>query len=603
MKNPIFVPSMLSLVPVPNNFTWVRFFILTGLLFFSLSAHPQKRKRANENALASIKSREAEFYFTEAEKYFMLEDYAKALSYYQKVLDIQPGNATVHYRMAEVFLRSNRPDDLQRAAQSIEAALRNEQKNKYFYLLGTTIYLNLTRYDQAARLYESMMSHIPGTEEYLYELAAIYKYGNRIDDAIKTYNRAEQIFGVTENSSIPKQQLYLENGKIKEALAEGDKLVKAFPDEERYTVGYAEMLSRYNQKNQAVALLEFFLENNPQAPNASLLLAGLYRDTQQEEKARKLISGLFDNPEVELNSKLIVLNTYSEELNRLRNNNQKDEHLEAFAMQLFEKLKKLYPDEPNIKIIGGDLYQALGNAKEAVSLYQQAIQKGAVNFEVWHNLIYLEIQAGNYEAAIRHCNEALEYYPNQALLYYFNGLAHLRRRMFQQAASVLEQGRKLTGTNSALMVDFLALLGEAYNGTREYDKSDKAFEEALSLSPNNEVVMNNYSYYLALRGTNLERAEKLSAQLIKAQPDNNSFLDTHAWVLYKQKKYREARKVMERVISSGKANATHLEHFGDILYQLGDVDLAVQYWKKAREQSGSLNELLDKKIANRKLYE
>ncbi|MCS6974797.1 MAG: tetratricopeptide repeat protein [Cyclobacteriaceae bacterium] len=594
---------MLTVALIPNNFSPVRLALLAALLIFSTAAYAQKRKRQYEQAMASIKSREAEFYFTEAEKFFMLEDYAKALAHYQKVLDIQPNNATVHYRMAEVFLRSNRPDDLQRAAQSIETALRFEQKNKYFYLLGATIYLNQTRYEQAARLYETMMNQIPGTEEYLYELAAVYKYANRSDEAIKTYNRAEQIFGVTENSSIPKQQLYLESGKIKEALAEGDKLVKTFPEEERYAVGYAELLSRYNQKNQAVTVLETYLEINPQAPNASLLLAGLYRDIQQEDKARKLIQNLFDNPDVEMNSKLIVLNTYSEELNRLRNNHQKDESLETFALQLFEKLKKIYPDEAQIKIIGGDLYQALGKTKEAITLYQEATQKGAVNFEVWHNLIYLEIQSGNFEAAIRHASEALEYYPNQALLYYFSGMAHLRRRSYQQAVNMLEQGKKLTSNNPALTVDILALLGEAFNGLREYAKSDKAFEEALALSPNNEIVLNNYSYYLALRGTNLERAEKLSAQLIKAHPDNNSFLDTHAWVLYKQKKYREARKIMERVIGSGRANAIHLEHYGDILYQLGDVDAAVLYWKKAREQTADLNELLDKKIANRKLYE
>lgn len=594
---------MLTVALIPNNFSPLRLVFLAALLIFSTVAYPQKRKRQYEQAMASIKSREAEFYFTEAEKYFMLEDYAKALTHYQKVLDIHPNNATVHYRMAEVFLRSNRPDDLQRAAQSIETALRFEQKNKYFYLLGANIYLNQTRYEQAARLYETMMNQIPGTEEYLYELAAVYKYANRIDEAIKTYNRAEQIFGVTENSSIPKQQLYLESGKIKEALAEGDKLVKTFPEEERYAVGYAEMLSRYNQKNQAVKVLESYLEINPQAPNASLLLAGLYRDIQQEDKARKLIQNLFDNPDVELNSKLIVLNTYSEELNRLRNNNQKDESLETFALQLFEKLKKIYPDEAQIKIIGGDLYQALGKTREAITLYQEATQKGAVNFEVWHNLIYLEIQSGNFEAAIRHANEALEYYPNQALLYYFSGMAHLRRRSYQQAVNMLEQGKKLTSNNPALTVDILALLGEAFNGLRDYAKSDKAFEDALAISPNNEIVLNNYSYYLALRGTNLERAEKLSAQLIKAHPDNNSFLDTHAWVLYKQKKYREARKIMERVIGSGRANAIHLEHYGDILYQLGEVDAAVLYWKKAREQTADLNELLDKKIANRKLYE
>jgi tetratricopeptide (TPR) repeat protein len=578
--------------------------VFTAILAISwLAGQAQKRKRPDQQALASIKSREAEFYFTEAEKFFMLEDYAKALANYQKVLDIQPENATVHYRMAEVFSRSNRPGDLQRAAQSIEAALRYEQQNKYFYLLAAGIYLNLTRYDQAARMYETMIQNIPGTEEYLYELATVYRYGNKTDEAIKALNRAEKLFGVQENSSIPKQQLLLESGRIKEALAEADKLVKAFPDDERYTVGYAELLSRYNQKNQAIALLESFIEHNLHAPQAALLLAGLYRDTNQEDKARTLLLSLFDNPEVELNSKLIVLNTYNEELNRLRSSSRKDEKLETFALLLFDKLIKSYPDEVDILIIGGDLHQTLGHTAQAISFYEQATQQGKVNFEVWHNLIYLQLQAGNYDAVNRLTQQALEYYPNQALLYYFSGLASLRRKASKQAIQMLETGKKLTAGNSALRVDFLVLLGEAYNSAADYQKSDQAFEEALALNPNHEIALNNYSYYLALRGSNLDRAEKLSSQLIRNHPDNPSFLDTHAWVLYKLKKYREARKIMERVIDSGKANATHLEHFGDILYQLGEVETAVEYWQKARERSGITNELLDKKIANRKLYE
>lgn len=586
-----------------------KFYIILRLVLIAsaglaaIHAEGQRRKQAGNEAIASIRAREAEFYFTEAERFFMLEDYAKALTHYQKVLDINPGNATVHYRMAEIFLRSNRPDDLQRAAQSIETALRHEQKNKYFYLLGANIYLNLTRYDQAARMYEDMISRLPETEEYLYELASVYRFAGKANDALKTYQRAEQIFGVQENSSIPMQQILLEVGRTKEALAEGEKLLKAFPDEERYAVGYAELLSRYNQKNQAIELLEAFIRSNTHAPQAALLLAGLYRDTQQEDKARSLLTGLFDNPEVELNSKLIVLNTYTTELSRMRNANHKDEKLESFALLLFNKLKDAHPDESNVFTVGGDLYQALNLPAIAIALYEQATRLGQVNFEVWHNLIYLQLQSGNYEAVIQKCGEALEYYPNQALLYYFNGVAHLQKKLYKQAAAMLENGKKLTGNNSALRIDFLVMLGEAYNATREYEKSDKAFEEVLALNPNHEIALNNYSYYLALRGTGLERAEKLSEQLIRNHPDNPSFLDTHAWVLYKLKKYRDARRVLERVIMGDKANATHMEHFGDILFQLGEIETAVQYWKKARALNVNGNELLDKKIANRKLYE
>src|SRR5690606_11154230 len=135
-----------------------------------------------------------------------------------------------------------------------------------------------------------------------------------------------------------------------------------------------------------------------------------------------------------------------------------------------------------------------------------------------------------------------------------------------------------------------------------YDKSDQAYEVALRLKPDNDVVLNNYSYFLALRKANLEKAERMSTQLVRDNPDNPVYLDTHAWVLYDREKYKEASKVMERALATGKANATHFEHYGDILYNLGDVNGAVIQWEKAR-QANADNELLDKKIANRKIYE
>jgi len=146
------------------------------------------------------------------------------------------------------------------------------------------------------------------------------------------------------------------------------------------------------------------------------------------------------------------------------------------------------------------------------------------------------------------------------------------------------------------------MLGDAYNSTKAYEKSDKAYDEALVLNPNNYMALNNYSYYLALRKSNLEKAEKMSAQLAKNNPDNPTFLDTYAWVLYTREKFKDARKVIERAISTGNANATHFEHYGDILFKLGDVNTAVEQWQKARGMNAN-SEILNKKIANRKMYE
>ena len=576
---------------------------LSIVLVISLSASAQRKKKSTDDTQASgIKLREAEFYFTEGEKFYILEDYAKALLYYQRTLEITPDNATVHYKVADVLAHSNKQEDLLKASLSIENALKLERKNKYFYLLAANIYNSMTAYDKAAATYETMLKEVKGTEEYLFELATVYQYAGKKDEAIKTYNRAEAIMGINEVSSIQKLRLYLEQGKKKEGIAEGEKLIQAFPGDERYAMGFAEALSQQGMRGDGIALLEKFVAENPDAGPAKMLLAGLYRDDKQEVKARPLLLRLFDDASVEVGSKLIILGSYSNELNQARANGQKDADKEAFALQLFEKLLASNPSDPNVHIIGGDLYLSTGKNRESQAEYLKAIESGDVNFEVWENLLYLETQAAQYDDVIRHGEKALELFPNQAILYYFHGFAYLQKRNYDEAIFAFEQTRKLSSKNPKLAGDANAMLGDAYNAVKMYDKSNQAYEQALTIDPNNPNVLNNYSYFLALRKSDLDKAEKMSALLIKNNPDNPAYLDTYAWVLYSRQKYKEARKVIERAIVTGNANATHFEHYGDILFQLGDVSGAVQQWEKARGLNAN-SEILNKKIANRKIYE
>lgn len=562
-----------------------------------------QRKKRGEDASPGIRLREAEFYFTEGEKFFILEDYAKALVYYQRALDINPDNGTIHYKIAEVLSKSNKQDDLLKASVSIEQALKLEQENKYFYLLAATIYNSLGRFDKAAQAYENMMGAVKGTEEYLYEVAAVYQYANQPDLAIKAYNRAEKVFGINEVSSIQKLKLYFDTGKATEALAEGEKLLKAYPGEARYVMALAEVVARNGMRADAIRYLENFLTAYPDSGEVKMLLAGFYRDTGQEEKARPYLLNLFEDPSIELSSKLIVLGAYNAELNQARTNKQTDPDKEAFATRLFERLRDKYPGDQSVHIIGGDLYLSTGKNREAQSEYLKAVETGAdVTFEVYENLLYLEIKLEQWDQVIKHAEQALEIYPNQSIIHYFNGVAHLRKRHYPEAIQSLEQSKRLSASNQALVGEINSQLGEAYNATKDYAKSDKAYDEALTYNPNNPVVLNNYSYYLALRNENMEKAEKMSALLIKNHPENPTFLDTYAWVLYVRQKYKEARKIMERAIGTGKATATHFDHYGDILYKLGDVDGAVRQWEKARGLNAN-SETLNKKIANRKIYE
>lgn len=564
-------------------------------------SYAQRGKKKTDDQVNDARLREAEFFFTEGEKYFILEDYTKALLYFQRVAELNPKSAAVHYKISEILSKGSRTEDLVKASQSIEMALKLERKNKYYYLLAANIYGSLNQYEKAEETIETMMNEVGGTEEYLYELAAFYLYDKKPAKALDVYNRAESLMGINELSSLQKQKIYLEMGKVEDAIKEGEKLVEAYPDEERYVMELAETLSRNKLGTRAIAYIEKYITQNPDASSAKLLLAGIYREAGQEQKSRELLNTLFDDPKIEAGSKILVLGTYNVVLTKQAAKGEVDASLESYIKGLIDKLKKNYPDDPDVFGVSGDINTTLANNTQAQKDYLRAIHLGATNFEAWQNLLVLESTLNQFDSLIVHSESGLELFPNQALLYYFNGYAHMRKRHYREASTSLEQAKRLSASNQALVAEINSMLGDIYNGTREYGKSDSAYEQALAFNPNNDLVLNNYSYYLALRKENLERAEKMSAQLIKSHPKNASYLDTYAWVLFMREKYREARKVMEQAIDTGDAGATHFEHYGDILFKLGETDAAVRQWQKAKSMDGD-NEEIDKKIANRRLY-
>jgi tetratricopeptide (TPR) repeat protein len=244
----------------------------------------------------------------------------------------------------------------------------------------------------------------------------------------------------------------------------------------------------------------------------------------------------------------------------------------------------------------------IGETTQAANAYEKALQLGDETTEVFQNVLLLHARNNNYQQLINVADKALELYPNQGVFYYYSGYGNLMKKTYTQAIAALEQAKKLSAQNPAFLQDIGSLLGDAYQYNRDFAKSEKAYEDVLALNPDNETVLNNYAYYLSLRKANLEKAETMAKHLTDLAPNNPTYLDTYAWVLYSKQQYREAKKIMEKVMLSGKANATHLEHYGDILFKLGQTTEAISYWEKAKAIN-TTSETLSKKIANKTLYD
>lgn len=565
-------------------------FILIALMAVQSGAFAQKGKSKKER-LTEMKLREAESLFTEGEKYYILEDYAKALVLFQKSLDINDKNATVHYKIAQILSQGS---ELQKALKSINQAISLEPDNKYFYILKADLYTQLGDFENASIAYEEMIGRIKKTEQYLFELAALYLYQGRYDDALKAYDKIENAYGLTEEVVFQKQKIHLQNNDLNNALAEGQKLIEAFPGEQSYVLKQIEILIANDKISEAQKQLESFLKESPNSAQARLVSAELKRKNGNLTDALKDLVKLFESSDLNFQSKIQVLAEYRAYMTQ--------EQLDQYGVKLANEIIIKHKEEASAYAMFGDILQALGKSEEARQAYIKGLEYDQSNFAVWQNVIQLTFEVNKIDSVIQYSEQALELFPNQSAFYYYNGVANLHKRNYEDAIGALEQGKKLSSANLGLVSAFNGALGDAYNGTKDYTKSDKAYEAALDFDPDNDGILNNYSYYLALRKDRLEQAEKMAEKVVKKNPENATYLDTYAWVLFMRQKYKEAKKVMQKAFDKDPDNvsAIHYEHFGDILFKLGNVDEAVKNWKIAKGMNPKA-ELIDQKIAQRKL--
>lgn len=199
-------------------------------------------------------------------------------------------------------------------------------------------------------------------------------------------------------------------------------------------------------------------------------------------------------------------------------------------------------------------------------------------------------------------DEALTYFPQSGNLYFFVAIGLVQAKQSEKAIEYLNNALNFDVDKPA-KIQIYSTLGDAYQNLGKYKESSESYEKALALDANNVYTLNNYAYYLSLRSEKLEKAAQMSSLSNKLDPNNASFLDTYAWILFKQKKYNEAKEWIEKAIKASKeTNAVLLEHYGDILYHLQSVDLALSYWKKAKDL-GEDSAVLERKINEKKYVE
>ena len=558
-------------------------------------ASSQKNSSANKNnkTLSEHERKELDFIFVNAAKEKMLGNLDRAAELYAQCIRIDGSNDASMYELARILIAQNKVSDAQFFAKSAAAI---NPDNQWYQLLLADIYQKTRQYDEAAIVYQRLSRKYPERVDFALEQANVLVMAGKHTEALKIYEKIENETGITPELAIQKEQLWIKLGKIDKAAEELLKLIEKYPGEPQFYGMLAELYQANDMDEKAIELYNKIEQIDPGNPYVNLSLAEHYRSKGEKEKSFQHLKQAFNSPKLELETKINILSSY---LPLVENSPD----MMGQALDLCEEMVKAHTEDSRVYAIYGDFLFTAKKHREAKDQYLKALEADKDKFVVWQQLLWIDNELKDYTGMKTRSEEALTYFPNQPLVYFFNGLANSQLKKHEEAVDAYKTGSMLVVDNDAMLVQFYSSMGDSYHQLNMHKESDEAYDKALNIDPKNPNVLNNYSYYLSLRGENLEKAAEMSKLSNRLEPDNASYEDTYAWILYKSGKYEEAKEWLEKAMKNGGSNnGTILEHYGDVLYKLGKKDEAITYWNKAKV-AGDGSDLLNKKLADQALYE
>jgi tetratricopeptide (TPR) repeat protein len=215
-----------------------------------------------------------------------------------------------------------------------------------------------------------------------------------------------------------------------------------------------------------------------------------------------------------------------------------------------------------------------------------------VTYVVWEQLLFAINSLNLNNELITQSDQVIKLFPEKPVPYLLKGTAYYNLKDYDKGITTLSKGLELINQSRDLNIQFHTYLGECFQAKGEYSKSEYHFEKVLQYDPLNIYVLNNYSYYLAVRGAMLDKALDYIKVCIKKFPNTANYFDTYAWVLFKRGDYLAARDAIEKAISlNGKTNFVYIEHYCEILFYCNDKQQSVQQYK-ILENNGKANQKL-----------
>ena len=494
------------------------------------------------------------------------------------------------------YLKFNEYPDSNQGIQALKESIQNEP-TPYLYLELANLYWRRADFASARQILKQGIGQYPNEKDLYISLAKSYLAEERKQAALTTIldylDKNPGQWSLIEDAA----SLYLQENKCANALD----LLKRIPEEEasansEYLKGKSQgCLGLYKS---AVKHLKTAVEKDPEMAKAWAELAYVHEKNRNYARAESIYRKLMDMQQHndQLLLRIISLDLKLNEPDRAmliaeQGPDDPDFQLDAAGQFITNKyfehagriLKKLLEREDtpertyiHLAILAYDSQKDIDSAlnyldkiPEDSPLYERSLRlKGS-----------FELEIGKREKALKTAEKGIREFPDNPAFWNLKAQVLNKTDKKEEALNVLDKALEKWPRSSDTLIYKATVLQEA----GKQDKALKVMEEVISMNPDNAEALNFVGYLLAEKEENLDRARVLVKNALKQEPSNGFYMDSLAWVFFKQGAMQKAWEKINLAVDMVGDDPVIWMHYGDIAMAVKNWKEAVSGYKKALE--------------------
>lgn len=254
------------------------------------------------------------------------------------------------------------------------------------------------------------------------------------------------------------------------------------------------------------------------------------------------------------------------------------------ALEQIVLLQKQSPDDPLIAAWQGEMHELLGQEKLALEAYTRAGRSVPLALPVALRKANLEMQLDPRVALVT-LETVLRDHSDDLRLRVYLALLHMHLEQYGEALIHLDAVARQVERDPLPVQQVLPLFyfwyGSACERAGRFEEGEQYLARYLAANPEAPEGLNYLAYMWAERGINLEQATAYIRKALSHDPDNGAFLDTQAWILYKQGDYAKAYELLRRALRQTGDDSSIFDHLGDVCAALNRSGEARKWWLKS----------------------